>query len=396
MTRTRSQLFLAAFASQAGFLTLAPILPDVAAEFDTSTAAIGQLRTLSGLAGGVVALYLFAGTRGLGLLSMLRVSLATLLAGSLATAMAPTVAVLAAGQVAVGAASGGLLTGGIAAAARWPAKDERPSVLAWAIVGQPAAWVVGMPLIGVVADASWRLTWIVLPAAAALLALASLANRPADVAAPPAPRTRAATPLAGWAWAEFLAFGAWGGTLVFAGALLRESYSVSAGTTGLVLGLGAATYFAGTAAARRSGNWRGHLVLVTLALAAGLALFGCARPGLGFSAVLFGLLVLAAGTRTTLASSFVLEIPADIRLRASGARAAAMQFGYLLGAFVGGAAIAIGGFRAMGIAMAALVTLSAVPHLASIGRARRIGGEGRRARLLEFGREGGEATAVQL
>jgi predicted MFS family arabinose efflux permease len=373
MTRTRSQLFLSAFAAQAGFLTLSPILPDVAAEFETSSAAIGQLRTLSGLAGGLVALYLFAGTNGPGLRSILRASLVALLAGSLASAMAPTLAVLVAGQVAVGGASGGLLTGGIAAAARWPEEHERHSVLTWAIVGQPAAWVVGMPLIGVVADTSWRLTWVVLPGAAAVLALTSLANRSADVAEAPAQGTRAATPLAGWASAEFLAFAAWGGTLVYAGALLRESYSISAGTTGLVLGLGAATYFLGAAVANRSRNWRVHLVLFTFALVLGLVLFGGARPGLGFSAVLFGLLVLAAGTRTTLASQFVLEIPAETRLRASGARAAAMQFGYLFGAFLGGLAITIGGFRAMGMALAALVALSAVPHVASIARARRVG-----------------------
>jgi len=364
MTRTRSQLFLSAFAAQAGFLTLSPILPDIAAEFGTSASAVGQLRTLSGLVGGLVALFLFAATNGPGLRTILRVSLGSLLGGSLVSAAAPGMAALAVGQAAIGAASAGLLTAGVAAAARWPADQERASVLTWTIVGQPAAWVVGMPLIGVVADTSWRLTWLALPATAAVVALVSLRTRPADTPAPTGDRGTTQA-VAGWAVGELLAAAAWGGTLVYAGTLLRESYGVSAGVTGIVLGLGATGYFAGAFLVRRPARWRRWLVWATLVLAGGLIVFGWLRPGLGFSGIVFGLLVMVAGTRTTLASSFVLEIPEQARLRASGARAAAMQFGYLLGAAVAGAAIAVGGFRAMGVALAALLIAAATPHLPS-------------------------------
>jgi predicted MFS family arabinose efflux permease len=367
MTRTRSQLFLSAFAAQAGFLTLSPLLPDVATEFGTSTAAVGQLRTLSGLVGGLVALALIATTDGPGLRTILRTSLAVLLGGSLVSAMAPGIATLAVGQAAIGAASAGLLTAGIAAAARWPAAEERAGTVTWAIVGQPAAWVVGMPAIGVVADISWRLTWLILPASAAVLGLMSLRSTPADTPAP-APSQENHEPIASWAAGELLSTAAWGGTLVYAGALLRDSYGISAGTTGIVLGLGATGYFAGAFGVRRPERWRPWLVSTTLVLAGGLALFGWLRPGLGFSGVLFGLLVTLAGTRTTLASSFVLEIPEQARLRASGARAAAMQFGYLLGAFIAGAAIAVGGFDAMGLALAGLLVAASLTHLPRLWR----------------------------
>jgi predicted MFS family arabinose efflux permease len=372
MTRTRSQLFLCAFAAQAGFLTLSPILPDIAAEFGTSSATVGQLRTLSGLIGGLVALYLLFAENGPGLVTILRGSLLALAGGSVVSAAAPDMAVLAAGQTAIGAGSAGLLTGGIAAAARWPAPEEQRSVLTWAIVGQPAAWVIGMPLIGVVADVSWRLTWLALPVAGAVLALTSLRNRTADTAETALRQQQTPTPVAGWAAGELLASAAWGGTLVFAGALLRESYGISAGTTGILLGLGAATYFAGAFLAKRSSDWRAPLVSVTLLLAVGLAVFGSVRPGLGFSAAIFGLLVMIAGARTTLASSFVLEIPPEDRLRASGARAAAMQFGYLAGAFVAGAAVAAGGFGAMGVALGVLLGAASTPHAVSLLRARHV------------------------
>jgi predicted MFS family arabinose efflux permease len=49
-------LFLALFASQAGILTLAPILSDVAADFDISIAEAGQLRILAAPLAALVAI----------------------------------------------------------------------------------------------------------------------------------------------------------------------------------------------------------------------------------------------------------------------------------------------------------------------------------------------------
>ncbi len=47
---------LALLASQAGLLVLSPILVEVADDFGVSTAAAGQLRTVTGLVAGVAAL----------------------------------------------------------------------------------------------------------------------------------------------------------------------------------------------------------------------------------------------------------------------------------------------------------------------------------------------------
>ena len=51
-------LFASMFAAQAGFLVLAPILPEVSRELGVTTAAAGQLRLASGFAGGATALAL--------------------------------------------------------------------------------------------------------------------------------------------------------------------------------------------------------------------------------------------------------------------------------------------------------------------------------------------------
>ena len=52
-------------------------------------------------------------------------------------------------------------------------------------------------------------------------------------------------------------------------------------------------------------------------------------------------------------------------------RAAATQFGYLVGAGLGGLALAAGGYSLLGGVLAILFVLAVVPHLASIAAVRR-------------------------
>ncbi len=48
--RIALSLFLCVFAAQSGAIALSPVLAAVAADFDVSTAVVGQLRTVAGLA----------------------------------------------------------------------------------------------------------------------------------------------------------------------------------------------------------------------------------------------------------------------------------------------------------------------------------------------------------
>ena len=118
-------LFLCMFASQAGLLVLGPTLPQVAADLGVSMATAGQLRAISGIAGGVTALALAVFGRRLALRGLLNGGLGLLLAGSLVSAAAPSFTVLAAAQVLVGAAVAVVLAGAVAAAAEWSAAGDR-------------------------------------------------------------------------------------------------------------------------------------------------------------------------------------------------------------------------------------------------------------------------------
>ena len=372
-------LFLSMFAGQAGFLVLTPILPDISREFGVSTATAGQLRLFSGAAGGVVALALAPLARRVDLRDLLTMGLALLATGSFAGAAAPSFAILAAAQLVVGAGLGIVISAAIAAAAEWSGPERRARVLSWALVGQPAAWVAGMPAVGALAEIDWRLTWLAVPFLASLLALAAVRRR--------GPEARAAVlggswreiwrepAVAGWALGELFAFAAWGGTLLFTGALLVESYRASAGAVGVVLAAGATAYFPGNFLVRRHLDQAARLVVaLALALAAGVAVLGVVRPGLAFSATLFAALVFLAGGRTLAGSAVGLDAAPEHKMAVTSLRAAATQFGYLLGAGAGGAALATGGYAAFGMTQAALFVAAGLTQAAIATSSRLRGG----------------------
>jgi predicted MFS family arabinose efflux permease len=364
-------LFLALFTSQAGFLVLTPILPDVARDLGVSTATAGGLRIASGLAGGVVAFTLAVVGRRLGLRDLIAVGLLMIVLGSATGAAAPTFAVLAASQLAFGAGNAIVLSGAVAAAARWSGPSERARVLSWALLGQPASWIAGMPIIGALAGSSWRLAMCV-PLAASAIALAVLATRSADP--PDAARGGILSLLgrdsavAGWAVGELLAYAAWGGTLTFAGALMIESYGPSPGLVGLLLAAAAAAYFPGNLLARRRAGEspRQLLALLGSGLALTLAVFGAVRPGLWFSVALFALIVLLAGGRTLSGSAAGLEAAPRNEVAVMSIRAAATQLGMVVGAALGGAALTLGGYALLGAVLSILFAAGAVPHLAAL------------------------------
>ena len=367
-------LFLCLFASQASFLTLAPILPDVARDFGVEVGTAGQLRAISGVAGALVALAAGGLARRVRAREQLLAGTALLGAGSLGSAAAPSFVALAAAQVAIGAGVAVCVTSGIAAAAEWAPPGGRPRMLAWALLGQPAAWVLGMPLTGVVASLGWRWTWIALPFGASMLAL--LAVRAVRMTPGPLPKATAGAPVwrrpavMTWAAGETLAYAGWAGTLVFGGALFVESYGVSATATGAILGAAALGYFPGTLIARRHVEpvRRRSLIVLALGCAATVGTFELVRPVWWLSAAVLALAMACAGARTIAGSAFGLDAAPDQRAATMGIRTAALQVGYLLGAALGGAALAVGGYSALGALLTLLFVLAALPHAVARGK----------------------------
>lgn len=353
-------LFLCLFAGQAALIAMSPVLADAATDLDVSTAAAGQLRTITGLAAGVTAVALGPLSGRVVLGRQLLAASALLALGSIASAAAPTFPLLALAQLPVGVGVAGLTTAGTLAAAEWVAPELRTRTLSWALIGQPAAWIVGMPVIGALGERSWRLGWLALPlaaSAAAAILVALRAGQPRSDARPARIRaTLANRGLAYWLASELLANAAWAGTLVYAGALFADSYGTSAKLTGCLLAVAAGAYVIGNLSCRRLIRREPRRVLILLAVLLALTdgLFGAARTGIPASTALFAAAAFAAGARTLVASAFALATAVAIRPAVTGLRAATMQFGYFAGSIAGGAALTLGGYSALGATMSAL------------------------------------------
>ncbi len=376
-------LFLCLLANQSGTLVLSPILVEVARDFGVSTATAGQLRAVSGVAAGTTALLVGLLARRFGLKRLILAGLVVMAASCVLSASAPTFAVLALAQVPLGIAVGILLSGGVAGVAEWAPREMRARALSWALGGQATAWLVGMPVIGLVGEASWRYAWLAVPLAASVAAIVGASRLPTTL-----PRRGSRGDLrslarnrdvAVWAVGELLAYSAWTGMLVYAGALLIETYGISLRLTGLVLGGAMLAYFPGSLFFRRWVDRRSRGLLVGLAVAGalGVSLIGAVRPSAWATGLLLGGFVFVNAGRSLAGGSFGLDAARERQVAAMGVRTAATHFGYLIGAAVGGVALAAGGYAAVGGAFAVLYLLAAVPHVAQVGL--------RRARVARAG-----------
>ena len=187
-----------------------------------------------------------------------------------------------------------LTTAGTLAAAEWVPAERRAATLSWALIGQPAAWIVGMPLLGAAGGAQLALRLARLPLAAALLAGAAVAGRGGSIQGVErtacersAPRPRIAAGRRGDADNSGL-----GRDPRLRGRSLRRVVPRSSALTGAVLAVGAGAYVSGNFAFRtRSPNREPANCSIPLAgvLAVATALFGALRPSLRGSALLFWL-----------------------------------------------------------------------------------------------------------
>jgi MFS transporter, DHA1 family, inner membrane transport protein len=365
-------LFLCLLASQASILVLSPLLPQIARDFGVNTGTAGQLRAVSGLVAGASAFGVRRFGGRIGLRKLLLVGHLFLLVAAVAGSAAPTFQLLALAQVLAGVGIAIVLTGALAASAQWPPPEERMSALSWALVGQPVAWVIGMPIVGILAEGGWRLAWATLPGVTVLCAYLAVRSRPEDRHAEGVAETREVPVKGGrhvtrWALGELLAFSTWAGVLVYAGAVFA-SYGASSGTVGFLLGLGAFAYIPGNFVARRLVRSSARLPAVVLAVALGVGAFAFAglHPSLVGSSVLFASVAAVAGARTFAASAVGLKLSPSAPLFVTGLRSAANQFGYLIGAGLGGLALSVTGFTGFAVAMSACALLAAAIHLCAV------------------------------
>jgi DHA1 family inner membrane transport protein len=362
-------LFMCVFTSQAGVLVLSPILVDLARDFDVSTAVAGQLRIVAAPVAALVAVAVARAGARLPYRLLLAGGAAFVAVGSVASAIAPSFQALAIAQVPLWMGISTLVAGGIGAAGAWSAPEDRARLVARSLAGAPAAWIVGMPTIGWVAETDWRLAFLAVPLPAAVATVVLVAAIPGGTSerqvAPSLLRLLRAPRAGWWAIGELLAMSAWAGTLVFSGALFVETYGASPRLTGIVLATMAAAYLAGNVL---GGRMRGvcarrALAVGNLAAAVAIVLTWAVTPNLLVTLALFGLAAAIVAARTVTGTTYGFAIGGERKLEVGAARAVLTQIGYLAGSLLGGAALAIGGEAAVGIAFGSLFLAAAAPYL---------------------------------
>src|SRR5919201_3022226 len=167
LTSPATALFMCVFTSQAAVLVLSPILVDVARDFDVSTAVAGQLRIVAAPVAALVAVVVARAGARLPYRLLLAGGSGLVAVGSVASAVAPSFEALAIAQIPLWVGVATLVAGGIGAAGSWSAPEERTRLVAHSLAGAPAAWIVGMPTIGWVAETDWRVGVPAVPLAAA-------------------------------------------------------------------------------------------------------------------------------------------------------------------------------------------------------------------------------------
>lgn len=355
-------------------MVLAPLLVEIARDLGVSLSAVGVARSV--LAGTAVAVSLAIGPLidRIGVRPLIVRGAGIALAGAAATAAAPSLGFFYAAHAITGAGVACLLSAGFAGVASSFEPADAPWAMGYVVGAQSLAWIVGNPIVGLLAEAgSWRLSYLV-PAVICLAALATglLAPRTDRPAYAPGNALSIREGLAAvfrdpaarrWTIAELVAYSAWTAELTYAGAFYIESYGVGEATVGVLLALGSVVFLISSlSTSRLTGRLPRRPLLVATALGMGLMLIPLLNvaPAVWVTLAFFCVLAVLAGVRSTGSSSLGLELlPANPGSMMS-ARTASAQLGYVVGAAGGSVVLAVAGFGELGFVLFAGMAFSAL------------------------------------
>ncbi len=353
--------------SQSLLVVLTPALGFVAADLHVAPESVGQARTVTAVAAllATAAALRSRALRGPRPLAFTGVLIGA--AGAVTAAITVTLWQFLAAHVLVGIGSALLLSAAFTGAATFPA-GRRRGVTGWVAAGNALAWLVVAPLAGIVTDAaSWRETFL-LPLGGVLAVIALLPAATAGQAPFERRRERSRAvwrdrAVRTWLLAETMAYAGWSAVLTYVGIYFVFGTHLPVATVGWVLAGGAGCYFL---TATRSGELlrrlplRAVVAVAAAVMATGAAvLFSIPAPS-PVAVTAFGVLGAAAGLRTPGAAALaqeLAEVPAHTMMTI---RTGVTQLGYLLGASLGGAALAVWGYPGLGLLLAAGLATSAL------------------------------------
>lgn len=355
-------LVAALIVNQTGVVIISPLVVDIGASFGVSDSVAGQLRTVAALSAALLAPFIGMLSDRIGRKPILIVGLSIIGLTGLGSALAPTFWAIALVQFAAGIGVACLLSMGMAAVGDYFGPERRPWAMGRVIIGQPLAWIIGLPLIGLLADAfSWRWSFVGVPFLFSLVGLAFVLRlpKPASASVPVTtdnPRRAFREVLSdrsttAWILTELCAYTGWAGTLTFLGVFYIKRFSLSAGTASPLLALTALGFALGSLAAhrlaRRLGQRRAILSAAVLSgsFLAFAMLFSWPLIVTVALLILFGL---TQGARGATSTSLGLQQSQRYRGTLMAMRASVTQLGYVFGGLTGGVVLGSSGLPLLG------------------------------------------------
>jgi predicted MFS family arabinose efflux permease len=365
-------LVFATIATQSAIVVLAPLVVEIGRDLGASVSAVGLARSI--MAGTAVAVSLAIGPLidRVGVRPLILSGAALAFAGAGAAAASPSLPAFYAAHLLTGGGVACLLSAGFAGVAAYFSGGEVAWAMGWVVGAQSISWIVGNPVIGLLADqGSWRLSYAV-PATIAAVAFVAGLGAPRER---PSMADEGDGTLAGlaavfrdrsarrWTVAELVAYSAWTAELTYAGAFYVEKYGVSETAVGVLLSVGSVVFLViSVNFARITSGIPRRALIVGSAVAMGIVLIPVLNltPSVGFTLGVFSVLALCAAVRSTGASALGLDQLPDRPGAMMGARTASAQLGYMVGAAAGGAVLALSDFGALGFVLCAGMLFSAV------------------------------------
>ena len=371
MHRPLVPLVLSTIAAQSSIVVLVPIVVEVGRDLDVSVSAVGQARAVLAVSAVLAALVIGPLIDRVGVRPLLGWGALLALGGALLSGLAPSLPLFLGAHLITGAGVACLLSAGFAGVGAWFPEGEMARPMGFVVGAQSISWIVGNPIIGAVTDAaSWRLAYAV-PGVVCIAALAAALLSPVehdDGRPEPGEREGLRAVLRDrsarrWTLAELVAYSAWTAELTYIGAFYIQTYDVSETTVGFLLAVGSVAFAISTlstASLTERFRRRGLIWRAALGMGLMLALIMNVTPAVVFTLCLFFVMALLAGVRSTASSSLGLDqLPAQPGSMMA-ARTASAQLGYMFGAIVGGAVLALSGFGALGFVLLAGMAVSAV------------------------------------
>lgn len=368
-------LSVASFAVVFNNLIITPILPEISEDFGVRVAVAGLLVTAYSVAGGVAAVFSGPFIDRVGRKPVVVAGMATLTVATVLSALAPGFVPLLAARALAGLGVACLTPAVFAAVGDLFSYEERGRAMSWVISANTSASIFGVPAGAVVSGVlSWRWTFVALACLLVVFTWLLFRRLPPDRprqggesgnGMEVVPRVLRDLPTAAALVSNYLSTSYWFVFATYMGAYFHDEFGVAEWALGgltMTMGLGVLLGSnAGGRLADRVGKrpvilWTSAICAVFIALTTTAA--GAMAMGLGF---LF-LFAVSGGARFASSQAMMTEMSAAYRGTVMALNAAGQQFGIVTGSLVGGLALEVGGYTALGPTAAGLALVSMVMY----------------------------------